>query len=116
VFTINLNELQFFSHHGVHDEERVLGNNFIVHVSLQIDGEEKISSIDQTVNYVSVFNIIKKRMASPTALLETVAEEIAAAIRDLDQRIKSIQVSIEKKAPPIAGMQGSVSVSYSKKY
>jgi 7,8-dihydroneopterin aldolase/epimerase/oxygenase len=116
VFTINLNDLQFFSHHGVHDEERVLGNNFIVHVSLQVDAGDKISSIDQTVNYVSVFNIVKERMSIPTALMETLAGEMATAIHDLDQRIKSIQVSIEKKDPPIAGMQGSVSVSYSKKY
>jgi dihydroneopterin aldolase len=116
VFTISLNHLQFFSHHGVHDEERLLGNNFIVNVSLQIDGEEKISHIHQTVDYVAAFNVVRTQMAIPTPLLETLAQDIAAALRELDQGIQAIEVSIEKKDPPIAGLQGSVSVSFSKAY
>ncbi len=116
MFTINLHNLLFFAHHGVHEEERIFGNTFIVNVSLSFNQDEKISVLEQTVNYVSVYNIIKQRMDIPTALLETIAQELLQQIYVFDNRIKSITVSIEKKDPPIANMQGSVGVSLSKDF
>lgn len=116
MFTINLNNLSFFAHHGVHEEERILGNTFIVNVSLSFNHGEKISALEQTVNYVSVYHIIKQRMSIPTALLETLTQELGQEIYAFDNRIKSISISIEKKDPPIANMQGSVSVTWSKDF
>ncbi len=116
MFTINLHNLNFFAHHGVHEEERILGNNFIVNVSLTFNEEEHITSLNQTINYASVYGIIQKRMNIPTALLETLAQELVSAIHVFDNRISSIKVSIEKKDPPISNMQGSVSVSLSKDF
>ncbi len=115
MFVIQLNNLEFFAHHGIHEEERILGNSFIVNLrcSLKtyVDG---VNKIEETVNYVSVYDIVKKRMAIPTPLLETVAKEIADEIAESDKRIQRIAVSIEKKGPPVAGMQGSVAVQYLK--
>ena len=41
MFTIRLNDLQFFSYHGVHDAERILGNAFEVNVSIDLESSEK---------------------------------------------------------------------------
>jgi len=100
----------------VHEEERILGNNFNVNVSLSFKEEDEITQLHQTINYAAVYNIIEQRMSIPTALLETIAQELVSSIRALDNRISSISVSIEKKDPPIAKMQGSVSVSLSKDF
>lgn len=115
-FTIHLNNLTFFSFHGLYEEEKILGNNFGVDVSLSFNAAEKIYTLEQTTNYVAVYNIIKQRMAIPTALLETLAQDLALKIYEYDKRIKSITVKVEKKNPPISNMEGSVCVSFKKDF
>lgn len=112
MFTIHLSKLQFHSFHGVHDEERVLGNAYEVNVELMIDAEEPVTSLDHTVNYESVYAVIVQRMKVPTSLLETVAQDLANLIYAADSRIKSIVVNIQKKYPPLATIQGHVGVTY----
>lgn len=112
MFTISLHNLIFHSFHGVHEEEKILGNTFTVHISLSFQPAEKISLLEQTINYASVYEIVNQRMSVPTALLETLAQDLAHEIHAFDKRIKSISVSVEKKNPPIPNMEGSVNVNY----
>ena len=116
MFTINLHNLIFHSFHGIYEEEKILGNTFTVNVSLSFLQAEHISSLEQTVNYASVYKIIKQRMTIPTALLETLAQDLAQEIHAFDKKIKSISIDIEKKDPPISNIEGSVSVNYKKDY
>src|SRR5436190_22565330 len=101
MFTIHFNHLKFFSYHGIHDEERILGNDYEVNVSLSFEAAENITTLKQTIDYVTIYELIKKRMDVPTALLETLAEDLVQRIYSADQRIRSISVSIEKKNPPL---------------
>lgn len=116
MFTITLHNLVFHSFHGIHEEEKILGNTFIVDAEISFQEEDRVDSLEQTINYASVFEIIKRRMAVPTALLETIAQDLAGEIRLLDERISSIRISIQKKHPPIRSMEGSVGVTYRKDY
>ncbi len=116
MFTISLHNLSFFSFHGMHEEERILGNNYLVNIELTVDADENIKNIEQTVNYATVYQLIKQRMLIPTPLLETLAQDLAQQIHTMDDRIRSISVTVEKKDPPIANMQGSVSVNYKKDF
>ncbi|MEP7237435.1 MAG: dihydroneopterin aldolase [Ferruginibacter sp.] len=116
MFTINLHNLIFFSFHGVHEEERILGNDYEVNVQLSFYAAEQITKLDQTINYASVYEIIKQQMAIPTMLLETVAQNLAQKIYEHDNRIKNISVSIEKKNPPIPNITGTVSITYKKDF
>lgn len=116
MFTINLNKLAFFSHHGLHDEETVTGTGFEIDLSVQFDTHDKITSIQQTINYVAVYDVIKKHMIHPVALLETLAQNITEDIYSLDNRIRSINININKLHPPIRNFVGSVGVSYSKAF
>ncbi len=114
--TIHLNNLQFFSFHGIHPEEKILGNEFEVNIEITINQPGKIDSIHQTVNYVTVYELVKKQMTIPTQLLETLAQEITEQIHLLDNRIQSISFSIKKLHPPIVNFEGSVGVSFKKEY
>ncbi len=116
MFTINLHHLIFHSFHGIHEEERIVGNTFEVNVSLSFIAGEKITTLQQTINYATVYEIIKQRMQMATPLLETLVQDLTEEIHLSDDRIKSISVSIEKKNPPIANMEGSVSVHYKKDF
>jgi dihydroneopterin aldolase len=116
MFTINLHNLIFHAFHGLHHEEKILGNTFEVNVSLSLDQDQPVKSIDQTINYASVYEIVKQRMLRATPLLETLAQELVLEIYDFDNRIKTISVSVEKRNPPITNMEGSVSVHYKKSF
>ena len=116
MLSVYLHNIKFHAFHGVHEEEKVLGNDFELNVEVQIEEVGKIESIHQTVNYVTVYHEIKKRMQQPTPLLETVAQEMIELIYNLDKRIKSISIHIKKQHPPIMGFEGAVGVSFSKQY
>lgn len=112
-FTIELKGLQFYSFHGLYEEEKIVGGEFVVDVIGKLDSSHhNVSSIKETVNYAEVFEIIKKEMAEPRELLETLTQSIAGKIHDKFSLIKEIEVRVEKKLPPIVGFAGSVAATY----
>jgi dihydroneopterin aldolase len=116
MITVHLHNLLFAGYHGVHDEERVLGNTYELNIDATVDAKEHITQLHQTADYVAIYEIVKKRMLLPSALLETVAQDLADLIHIYDNRIKSVSVSIKKLNPPIVNFQGSVGVSYKKDF
>lgn len=116
MITIHLNNLLFFSHHGIHDEETIVGTDFEMNVSVSFTESEKILSLSQTVNYISVYDIIKEQMKTPSRLLETVAMQMAENIYKIDNRIKIINITISKLNPPINNFTGNVGVTYTKEF
>ncbi|MFM2326021.1 MAG: dihydroneopterin aldolase [Bacteroidota bacterium] len=116
MFTIQLNNLKFFSFHGLHEEERVLGKEYEINVAVTFTETGAITTLGQTIDYVKVYSIIKQRMNIPTALLETVAQDLAQLIYTADKRITSISISIKKMHPPIIAFTGNVGVNYKKDF
>jgi dihydroneopterin aldolase len=116
MFTIHLHNLRFFSFHGVHDEEQILGNDFEISVDVSFNAAEAIAKLHQTINYVKVYDVIKQRMSTPTALLETVAQDLADLIHQIDNRITTVSIHIKKVHPPIVNFTGSVGVTYKKEF
>ena len=113
---IHLYNLKFFSFHGCHEEEKLLGTDFEVNVDVEIYQPERIDNIHQTVNYVTVYEVVKQRMAIATPLLETIASDLISQIHIISPLIKSIFVSIKKINPPIENFVGSVGVSLKKDF
>lgn len=110
--TIHLEKLLFHSFHGFYEEEKILGNEFEVSADVVLETSGEITTLRQTVNYVTIYNVIKSRMQLATPLLETVAQELTHAIHTIDNRIKSVSITIKKLSPPIENFQGIVGVSY----
>ncbi|MEO9022035.1 MAG: dihydroneopterin aldolase [Ginsengibacter sp.] len=117
MITVHLSDLLFNSFHGIHEEEKILGNDYIVDTSVEFyETSEVISHIHDTVNYVTIYNIIKERMSIPTPLLETVAMEIGNSIHLEFPLLKSIVISIKKMRPPIESIIGNVGVTWEKQF
>jgi 7,8-dihydroneopterin aldolase/epimerase/oxygenase len=116
MFTVHLNKLIFFAHHGVHNEEGIVGTDFEVSVSIHFNAPEKVISLNDTINYVHVFEVIKKRFAIPERLLEILAQHIVDDIYAIDNRITTINISIDKINAPIPNFIGTVGVSYTKSF
>jgi|SRR5690242_10388751 len=114
---VELEELLFKSFHGIHEEEKILGNDYRVNVSVDFhERDEVIQHINDTVDYAKIYEIIEKRMSVPTALLETLVMHIGNDIHHQYPDLKSITISIRKLHPPVERMQGSAEVTWHKEF
>ena len=117
MITIHLYNLKFFASHGVHDEEKLLGNEFELNADIEFNEEtDEIDSLKNTINYVDLYEIIKQRMLIPAPLLETIVMDIGNTIHSSYKNTRSINIRLQKMHPPIIGIQGSVGVSWYKKF
>ncbi len=114
---VQLYNLRFDAFHGIHEEEKILGNEYILDASVEFHEEtEVISHIYETINYAEIYKIIKLRMDISTPLLETVIMEIGNGIHERFTGLRSINISIKKMHPPIEGIEGSAIVSWHKEF
>lgn len=115
MLSIHLNNVIIFAYHGLYDHEQVNGNNFEVNITINYLPNQLVNSIEQTINYVEVFDLVNNRMQIATPLLETLVMEIATQILAQFRLAEEVFISIKKLQPPIADFNGSVGVSYSLK-
>lgn len=110
-FTIELKRLYFYSFHGLYEEERKVGGEFSVDLFVKyIGGENNITDIGETINYATLYEIVKTEMKLPRDLLETIAKSIVERIHKKFPIVKEMEICIEKKHPPIISFAGSVGV------
>lgn len=117
MITIHLHNVIFYSYHGIHEEEKILGNEFELSADIQFHEEhEVIHLIKQTINYVDIYEIVQQRMNIPSTLLETVVMDIGMSIKKRYDNVRSISIYLRKVHPPITGFQGAVAVSWEKEF
>jgi dihydroneopterin aldolase len=102
---IILEGLEFHAYHGVYPHERDSGNWFEVDISVETDFSEgaKHDEISGTVNYETLFRIIKDEMEKPSKLLETVAGQIVNEVMNSLPAVRQLDLKISKLNPPIGG-------------
>jgi len=112
---ISLNKLLFVGYHGLYPEEKKLGNNYSVEIDIDFTPKQGvIDQLDQTIDYVHVYAIVKKWMEIPTPLLETLVEKIADDILSSQALANKVFVKITKLHLPISSFEGNVSVKIEK--
>lgn len=112
---ISLNKLLFVGYHGLYPEEKKLGNNYAVEVDMVFNPKQGlIDQLDQTIDYVNVYAIVKKWMEIPTPLLETLVGKIADDILFSQPLANTVFVKITKLHLPITSFEGNVSVKIEK--
>lgn len=110
--SIFLRDMQFFAYHGVLEQEKKVGNTFLVSMKIDAALSEACHSdnVQDTINYAEVYAIVKKEMEIPSNLLEHVAARIVKRIKQHFPHITAIEVHVEKPNPPISGQIGTVGV------
>jgi dihydroneopterin aldolase len=112
---ISLDKLVFFGYHGLYAEEKKLGNTYIVDVLIDFTAKKSIiDNLEQTIDYVQVYALIKKWMSIPTPLLETLVGNMADDILKEQLLAEKVMVKITKQHLPIAEFEGTASVSIEK--
>ena len=112
---ICLSQLEFQGFHGLYEAEKKVGNQFTVDLWIDFTPTvEFLNHIDQTIDYVKVYDLVKSIMKNPTPLLETLVGTIADGILLQHPIADKVYVSITKQKLPIAGFVGETSVSIEK--
>ena len=115
LITIHLNDIKIHGYHGLYEQEKILGNTFIVNLSLDFLAPlNGVVSIDQTIDYVEIYEFIKNRMQKPTPLLETILVEIADTIFKKYPIAQKINIQITKEQVYVKSIEGNMSVSLTK--
>lgn len=116
MYYIHLHNIRMYARHGVHAEEAVIGNEFEVSLDVGFEPNEPIEQLNQTLNYATVYAIVEARFTHAQKLLETIAQHIISDIKDMDERIKHINITIMKKTAPIPNFTGKAGISINKSY
>jgi dihydroneopterin aldolase len=114
---IDLKGLRFFGEHGMYAEERKVGNQFEIDLTVSYKApKQTITSIEETVNYVGIYRIVEEEFSAHKHLLETCAMQICGRLHDQFPEIKKVCISIKKISPPITNFTGSVGVTFSRNF
>lgn len=117
MITVHLSQLRFFAYHGVYPAEALTGNDFEIDVDVAYDETGMdLKDIDSMINYEKLFAIVHDRMQINTPLLETIAEDIIASVRELYAYVSSVTITIMKLNAPISKLRGRVGVTLSKTF
>ena len=109
---ILIHGIQFYGYHGVREEERKLGQRFIVDVELLLDLRDagRKDDLAASVDYERVQALVVEIGAREQfRLLEALAERIASAIL-AEWRVRQVTIRVTKPSPPMPGVIGGVSV------
>lgn len=101
-----LEGLRFFGYHGLHPEERTLGQRFLVDIVAELNLRDagQHDELDETVNYNSLYNVVRAIIeGEPLMLIEAVADKTARAVLDSFPRVTAVTVVVRKPEASIRG-------------
>ena len=94
-----------------------MSNEFIVDLEVGFESPVPvITRMNETINYIRLYELVKRYMLQTNDLIESLAMKISDDIHQLYPQVKKISISITKKYPPVINFSGNVAVSYEKEY
>lgn len=99
---IFLRQVRFHAFHGVLDQERRVGNDYVINVVAECDFTHAMltDELEDTVSYADIYCVVKEEMAIPSKLLEHVAGRIGERLFNEFPSLQSLDISIMKVNPP----------------
>ena len=109
---IRIEQMEFYSYHGCFEEERIVGNRFIVDLEMETDMRRACETdrIGDALNYQTAYDLTKKAMKTKSYLLEHIASRILDALFSNLPELEKATVKVSKMNPPMGGKIKSVSV------
>lgn len=104
--TLELTGMEFHAYHGCLDFEKRDGNLFIVDFMGELDMSKATvsDSLEDTLDYGRLYDVIKAEMAVHSDLLEHVTGRIINAIAGNFPELDNFSVSVSKQNPPVNGV------------
>jgi dihydroneopterin aldolase len=108
--SIQLHDMRFYAYHGVMEQERRVGGQYLVTLCVKADLSRAVvsDSVADTVNYAALYEVVAREMAQPSQLLEHVAGRVAQRVLDDFPQVEQLSIRITKCNPPMgADCQGA---------
>jgi|SRR4051812_48145796 dihydroneopterin aldolase len=109
---IILEGINVYAYHGCLEEEGKIGANYIVNITMHTDftAAAKTDDLNETIDYVAVYEITKQEMAIRSKLIEQPAQRIVSRLKKEFQMLQKVEVKVTKINPPMNGHVDRVSV------
>ncbi len=100
---IKIKDINIYAYHGCFVEERAIGSEYKVDVSIVGDftAAEKGDKLKDTIDYVAVSDIVVQEMQIPSKLIEHVADRIVTRIISSWPVAKCVKLVVKKATPPM---------------
>ena len=110
--SIQLHDLRFYAYHGVMEQERHVGGEYLVSLRVEADLSRAVvsDSVADTINYAALYEVVAQEMAQPSQLLEHVAGRIGKAVMDTFPQVTGVDVTLTKLNPPMGADCAGASV------
>ena len=111
--SISLTGLRAFAHHGVLEQERENGQEFIIDVTIWLDLSVAsiVDDVEKTVHYGDLAEqIVAAVERDPVDLIEAVAARIVGVLFEREM-IRGVRVTVHKPSAPISVPFDDVSVT-----
>lgn len=99
---VYLKNVRFHAFHGVLEQERTVGNDYVVNVDIAYDFSHAMQTdeLTDTINYAEVYQLVAEEMKVPSRLLEHVVQRIGERLISVFPMIAEIDLSLTKVNPP----------------
>ena len=114
---IQIENMEFYAFHGHYREEQIVGNKFLVDLSVDSDmaGPAASDNLKDAINYQLAYRLVKEEMEKKSKLLENIAKRILDTIYANFDGVRKVTVKISKMNPPMgSGRIEKVSVTLSR--
>jgi 7,8-dihydroneopterin aldolase/epimerase/oxygenase len=111
MITVEIRDLRVFGRHGVHEEERERGQDFVFDVELEVGERGTSDRLEDAVDYVEVARAVQEVSDATTyALLEALASGVAD---ELERRFFPDRLRLRVRKPGVrpAGLEGIAGVT-----
>ncbi len=101
--TVFLDNLRFYAYHGVGEQERKVGNEFMLSLRLETPLFRAIRTDDlaDTISYAAVYGVVKQEVEIPSKLLEHVAGRIVKRLFREFPSLERVELKLSKRNPPM---------------
>jgi dihydroneopterin aldolase len=114
---IRIEQMEFYSYHGCFEEERIVGNRFVLDLEMETDMNlaTQTDRIGDALNYQTAYELVKQEMKTTSYLLEHIASRILDALFNKFPNLLSATVKVSKMNPPMGGKIKAVSIELTRK-
>lgn len=109
---ISLDNVHLHGYHGVDEQERIVGAEYELNVSVALPVTEGCATdeIGDTLSYADIYDVVRDEFSRSSRLIEHVATRVGNALLEAFGQIESVEIKVVKLSPPIPGFSGSASV------
>ena len=109
---VSVEGIRLYAYHGCLDEEGKIGTEYTidVHIWGNIAPSFASDDLNETMDYVTVNQIVERHVLKRAKLIETVAHRILKDLFYEMSKVAKAQIKLSKMQPPINGDVKSVSI------